>query len=119
MTNAWLRCARRRGHAQVRLIAEGGRIGVGEINEIGEAVFVPLERVRIHRNPDKRGSCRWYNDYRLPERLGGGIVTVRLHNKDEDHERRFNRTENVRQIPPGDPDFENPAAHLVLQSTNH
>ena len=69
-------------------------------------MFVPLERVRTHRNADKRGRYRWYNDYRLPERLGGGTVTVRLHTNDEDRLRKFNRAENVRQIPPGDPDFE-------------
>jgi hypothetical protein len=69
-------------------------------------VFVPLQRVRTHRNADKRGTYRWYNDYRLPEHLGGGIVTVRLHANDEDRQRKFDRAENVRQIPPGDPDFE-------------
>jgi len=90
----------------VRLIAKGGRIELGEITEIGEPVFVPLERVRTHRNADKGGTFRWYNDYRLPERLGGGTVTVRLHTNDEDRQRKFNRAENVRQIPPGDPDFE-------------
>ncbi len=31
---------------------------------------------------------------------------MRLHTNDEDRRREFNRTENVRQIPPGDPDFE-------------
>ena len=33
-------------------------------------------------------------------------VTVRLHTNDEDRQRKFNRAENVREIPPGDPDFE-------------
>jgi len=36
---------------------------------------------------------------------GAGIITIRLHGTDEDTKRRFNRTENVRPIPPGDPDF--------------
>jgi hypothetical protein len=73
---------------------------------VGKPVFVPLDRVRTHRNTDKRGTFRWYNDYRLPEHLGGGVVTVRLHANAEDAKRKFNRAENVRQIPPGDPDFE-------------
>ena len=30
---------------------------------------------------------------------------VRLHGTDEDTKRRFNRTENIRQIPQTDPDF--------------
>ncbi len=94
------------GTVEVRLIAQGGRIGLGEITETGEPVFVPLERARTHRNADKGGTFRWYNDYRLPERLGGGVVTVRLHSNDDDKQRKFNRAENVRQIPPGDPDFE-------------
>jgi hypothetical protein len=33
-------------------------------------------------------------------------VTVRLHANAEDAKRKFNRAENVRQIPPGDPGFE-------------
>jgi len=54
----------------------------------------------------KGGADRWYNDDRLPERLGARVVTVRLHSNDEDRQRKFNRAENVLQIPPGDPDFE-------------
>ena len=52
---------------QVRLISQGGRIGLGEVTESGKSVFVPLDRVRTHRNTDKHGTYRWYNDYRLPE----------------------------------------------------
>jgi len=66
--------------------------------------FVELPRVRTHRNTDKTG-YRWYNDYRLPDHLGGGTITVRLHSNDNDTQRRFNRTENVRPIPQTDPDF--------------
>jgi hypothetical protein len=78
---------------------------LGEVTESGKPVFVPLDPVRTHRNTDKRGTFRWYNDCRLPEHLGGGVVTVRLHANAEDAKRKFNRTENVRQISPGDPDF--------------
>ncbi len=51
------------------------------------------------------GLYRWHNDYRLPEHIGEGQVTVRLHQTDEDRDRKFNRTENVRPIPPSGPDF--------------
>jgi len=61
------------GPAEVRLLSQGGRVGLGEASETGEPVFVPLERVRTHRNPDKRGTYRWYNDYRLPGHMGGGL----------------------------------------------
>jgi len=49
---------------------------------------------------------RWYNDYRLSPAAGGGTITIRLHGNEDDTKRRFNRTENIRPIPPGDPDFE-------------
>jgi hypothetical protein len=90
----------------IRLLAEGGRVGLGEITDTGKSVFVALQRVRTHRNADKQGTYRWYNDDRLPEHLGAGVVTVRLHTNGDDEDRKFNRAENVRQIPPGDPDFE-------------
>ncbi|MBA2529313.1 MAG: hypothetical protein H0V19_05025 [Euzebyales bacterium] len=60
--------------------------------------------MRTHRNADKSG-YRWYNDYRLPDSLGGGIVTVRLHANAADTARKFNRTENVRPIAPADQGF--------------
>ena len=48
---------------------------------------------------------RWYNDYVLPDRYDNQPITVRLHANPEDAARKFNRTENVRAIPPTDPDF--------------
>jgi hypothetical protein len=61
--------------------------------------------VRTHRNADKAGTYRWYNDYRLPDNLGGGTITIRLHATDDDAKRKFNRTENIRPIAASDPDF--------------
>lgn len=89
---------------KVDLYAKAGSIGVGTIAADGELLFTPLERVRTHRNVDK-GGFRWYNDYRLPPHLGGGTLTVRLHGDAKDEARKFNRTENVRPIPPDDPGF--------------
>jgi hypothetical protein len=40
-------------------LSQGGRVGLGEVTEAGEPVFVPLERMRTHRNSDKRGTYRW------------------------------------------------------------
>lgn len=88
----------------IDLYARGGAIGLGVLAADGELLFTPLPRVRTHRNADKSG-YRWYNDYRLPDRLGGGTVTVRLHADAKDAARKFNRTENVRPIPPDDPSF--------------
>ncbi|MBA3652572.1 MAG: hypothetical protein H0W70_00070 [Actinobacteria bacterium] len=88
----------------VQLYARNGAIGVTEVRD-GELEFIELRRVRTNRIADK-GAFRWYNDYALPESHGGGTVSVRLHGDKSDRARRLNRTENVRPIPPGDPDFQ-------------
>jgi hypothetical protein len=88
----------------IDLYARAGAIGIGTLAADGELIFTPLQRTRTHRNADK-GGYRWYNDYRLPESLGGGVVTVRLHGNAKDEARKFNRAENVRPIPPDDPNF--------------
>jgi Uri superfamily endonuclease len=51
------------------------------------------------------GKYRWYNDYQLPHHHSNGIITVRLHNTEQDTARKLNRTENLRPIAPTDPDF--------------
>jgi hypothetical protein len=80
------------------------RLGIGTLTDTGEMAFTELERVRTHRHTGK-GHYRWYNDYRLPDHLGGGTLSMRLHGNTEDAKRRLNRTENLRPIPPTDPDF--------------
>jgi hypothetical protein len=90
---------------RVSIYAMDGAVGIGELTVDGEMRFTPFRRVRTHRICDGTGLFRWYNDYRLPTSLGGGVLTVRLHGNDEDEARGFNRTENVRAIPPSDPDF--------------
>jgi hypothetical protein len=102
--------ARTRGRCQegsgpVGLYAQDGAVGIGQLTETGELNFEELPRVRTHRNADKNGKYRWYNDYRLPEHHGGNVITVRLHGSDTDRARRLNRPENVRPIAPTDPDF--------------
>ncbi|MGI8789949.1 MAG: hypothetical protein ACR2I4_03585 [Actinomycetota bacterium] len=89
----------------VSLFARGGAIGIAELSDVGERSFFELKRIRTHRTQDKTGLFRWYNDYILPESINGKVVTVRLHGNEEDAARKFNRTENVRVIPPSDPDF--------------
>jgi hypothetical protein len=91
--------------ATLRLFARAGAIGIAELTDRGEPYFCELRRIRTHRIADRSGRYRWYNGYALPERYGGGSVSVRLHGTEEDTARRFNRTENVRVIPPSDPYF--------------
>ena len=40
-----------------------------------------------------------------PATCGTGTITVRLHGNADDEKRKFNRTENIRQIPQSDPEF--------------
>jgi len=90
----------------VSLFARGGAVGIGQLTDTGELHFTELARTRTHRAVDKTGRLfRWYNDYRLPDHLGAGTITIRLHANADDQRRRFNRTENIRPIPPTDPDF--------------
>ncbi len=89
----------------IDLFARAGAIGLTSMTDTGEKLFTELRRIRTSRKADKIGTFRWYNHYRLPDRLGGSVITVRLHGNDEDKVRKFNRTENVRPIPPSDPDF--------------
>jgi len=87
------------------VFARAGAIGIGTMADTGEMLFTELRRIRTSRKADKVGTFRWYNHYRLPEHLGGEALVVRLHGNDDDKVRKFNRTENVRPIPPSDPDF--------------
>jgi hypothetical protein len=87
------------------LVARAGQLGLIELDENGDGVFVPLARRKIDRRPNADGTWRWYGTHELPPELGGGTVLVRLDTTDEDRRRKFNRTEHVRPIPPDDPDY--------------
>jgi hypothetical protein len=89
----------------LRLYGRGGALGLGELTDTGDVAFTELARTRTHRNADRNGRYRWYNDYQLPERHGGGTLTVRLHGNNADRARKLNRTENLRPIAATDPDF--------------
>ncbi len=90
----------------LRLYASGGVLGLAQLTDTGYQRFVALPRIRTHRRAGKDGRFRWYNDYELPDEYERQTITVRLHGNDEDTARKLNRTENLRPIPPGDPDFE-------------
>jgi hypothetical protein len=85
-----------------RLFARGGAIGTVEYDHNGNQEFVELKRRRTIRRQDKNGSYRWYNEHVTKD---GTKVNVRLDTTEEDVARKLNRSENVRQLPPSDPDF--------------
>jgi len=86
----------------VRLFARGGAICTAELDHNGEQLLTELCRIKTIRRQDKNDKYRFYNQYALPD---GDTVMVRLDTTDEDRERKLNRSENVRQIPPSDSDF--------------
>jgi hypothetical protein len=90
---------------RISLYTRGGAVGLAEPDETGDLVFSALRRTRTRRTQDRNRLFRWYNDYELPNSLGGGEITVRLHANEHDKARGLNRTENVRPIPQSDPEF--------------
>lgn len=89
----------------LRLYAVDGALGIATFSDTGEPHFEALPRLRTHRRSGADG-WRWYNTYRLPQIMGAGEITVRLHGNNDDRNRGLNRTENLRPIATGDPDFE-------------
>jgi hypothetical protein len=89
----------------VPIYAEAGAAGIGRLTESGELAFIALKRIRTHRNSNKTGGFRWYNEYELPSEYEGNPLSLRLLGNDEDRKVGLNRTENLRAIPPSDPDF--------------
>jgi hypothetical protein len=83
------------------LYAQGGALCAGELDERGEIVLTPLARIKIESRRNADGTWRWYGVYAHPS---GGTVRVRLDTTDEDRARKFNRSEHLRPIAPGDPD---------------
>ncbi|MDP9342519.1 MAG: hypothetical protein M3Q23_10610 [Actinomycetota bacterium] len=90
---------------KVRLLARRGALGISTLDEDGNHLWEPLERLQTIRRRDK-GGFRFYNRYRLPPGYVKKDILVRLHGDASDARRKLNRAENLRAIPPGDPDFD-------------
>ena len=89
----------------IRLLAKNGALGIGVLQDNGETLFVPLRRIRTQRQKDK-AAYRFYNQYEMPKEYATREITVRLHNSAVEEAKRLNRAENLRAIPPEDPDFD-------------
>jgi len=95
------------GHAkECRLYTHDGALGLGDLDEQGEVVFTRLERRANLRRSNANGTYRWYVRFGVPDSHDGGTLTEAHVISDEDRRRRFNRTEHLRILPPGDPDYE-------------
>jgi len=68
-------------------------------------VHAPTECANLPVRRNRDGTFRTYVEYRVPDPAGGNPKIIRepTYNRDDD---AFNRAENIRQIPRGDPDYE-------------
>jgi hypothetical protein len=94
-----------KGSQDVEVWYSGGRLCRLDYTDDGTKVLIPLERVGnpVRRNRD--GTFRTYVEYRVPDPAGGNptIIWEPTYTRGSD---TFNRAENIRQIPRGDPDYE-------------
>jgi hypothetical protein len=90
---------------RVRVFTFKDRVGLAELNDVGEDIFVPLQRLKTARR-GKPGSFRFYGEYALPAKYSASKpLRLRLHGNQADQTKDLNRTEHLRAIPPGDSDF--------------
>lgn len=84
----------------------GGRLCQQVYADDGTPILVPLKRIANLTRPNDDGTFRTYVQYQVPCPRGGApkTITEATYQREEDGD--FNRPENVRQIPPGDPDYE-------------
>jgi hypothetical protein len=89
---------------QVQLI--GGAPYVKTLDDIGDGVFMPMTREKVYKRYRKRNKrYAWYVKYSVPEEFGGGYTSFRLQTNDDDRARGLNRGEQLRVLPPSDPDY--------------
>lgn len=80
---------------------------MGAGREAGEVVPIKLCTTKIFKRKNADGTYRWYRNFEVPAGAGGGAIRcIRFDTTDEDRARGFNRTEHLRPIPPGHPDYE-------------
>ena len=93
---------RKTGGKTVRLFARGGALCTAELDHNGEQLLTECKRIKTIKRENKDGTFRFYNRYELGD---GNTVLVRIDTTEQDQERKLNRSENLRQIAPNDPDF--------------
>lgn len=95
---------------QVIVHAVDGELGLMELTDTGERVFVPMLLTKAHSNENTSdGTYRPYAGLKLPaeltERTGRREVTVALYQTKADKRNGFPRAHHVRMMGPSNPDF--------------
>jgi hypothetical protein len=93
--------------ADVEIWTVGGRLCQVVYADDGTRVLQPLRRTASPTRKNRDGSYRTYVECEVPDPRGMGSRTIMeaTYDRPEDAD-RFARAENVRQVPPGDPDYE-------------
>jgi hypothetical protein len=89
----------------VDIWTSGGRLGQQVYTDDGTPMLVPLARVANLTRPNDDGTFRTYVQYRVPCPRGGAPKRMTEATYQRQLDGDFNRPENIRQIPPGDPDY--------------
>jgi hypothetical protein len=91
---------------EVEIWIVGGLLCRIEYADDGTRVPIPLRRVGNPKRQNADGSFRTYVEYEVPDATGERFERImeRTNRKADDED--FNRAENIRQIPPGDPDYD-------------
>ena len=90
----------------VDICYQGGRLCRIEYADDGTRFAVPLPRTMTRIIPNADGTFRTYVEYEVAHPRGGEPQTLRERTYNDPDKDSFNRAENIRQIPPGDPDYE-------------
>lgn len=87
--------------SQLELWARGGAPCEVAWNELGDRVFFPLACRQLQMR-GRRGAHRLYGEYQTAD---GGTLRIPLYQTKADIQRKFNRCEHLRPIPPRSKDY--------------
>jgi hypothetical protein len=94
---------------EVELWTHGGRLCRVEFTDDGTRHLAPLNRTATLIRPNKDGTYRSYVQYEVPDPRGGRSKTHReatCGTTKDKGKSKYWRAENIRQVPPGDPDYQ-------------
>jgi hypothetical protein len=79
-----------------------GAAHILEVDSSGNELLLPAKRLKTERRRNADGTWRMYNLWQAP---GGGTFREPVLDTDDDKQRKLNRAERLRSIPPSDPDY--------------
>jgi hypothetical protein len=90
---------------EIEIWTRAGHICRVIYDDRGRRVLDPLHRKRTFRNRNEDGTWRFYVEYAVPDPRGGAPRIWREPTTGDDLAGGHSRAENIRQVPPDDPDY--------------